>query len=284
MGKLDTKSARDFLNAYRSSKTAMLGLAIMICSCAITITPTVVSPYNPYDMSALAFLPPGRQHPFGTDNLGRDVLSRVIWGTRVSLAFGFVVAGMSLMLGVILGAIPGYFGGLIDDVFSRFFEVYLMIPSLFLIILVTAIFGTNIMFTMAIVGLTMWPSNARITRAQVLTLKDRAFVQAAKCTGAGHLRIIFTHILPNGIYPVIVNSTLQMGSAILTEASLSFLGLGDVNHVSWGQIIFTAQNYFATAWWMAVFPGIAILALVLAFNLIGDGINLAMNPRLSKRT
>jgi peptide/nickel transport system permease protein len=145
------------------------------------------------------------------------------------------------------------------------------------------ILGTNIMFTMLIVGLTSWPSNARLTRAQVITLKGRAFVQAAVGAGASRFRVISHHILPNGMYPVIVNSSLQMANAILTEASLSFLGLGDPNQMSWGQILSRAQLHVQTAWWMAVFPGISILILVLSFNLVGEGINFVMNPRLRQR-
>lgn len=278
------KAIRDFFDIYRRNKVAMFGLFVLVVSAGLAILAPVVSPYDPFEQSNKLFLPPSTSHPLGTDNFGRDVLSRIIWGTRVSLLFGFGVAGISLVIGVVLGAIAGYFGGFVDDLLSRFFEIYLMIPTLFLIILVVSIFGTNIIFTMIIVGVTLWPSNARLTRAQVLSLRNRAFVLASTGAGAGHLRIIFTHILPNGMYPVIVNSTLQMASAILTEAGLSFLGLGDPNQASWGQILNVAQLHMKTAWWLAIFPGIAIMMLVLAFNLLGEGINFVMNPRLRRRS
>ena len=261
----------------------MLGLIILVISTGLAALAPVISPYDPFVQSDLLFLPPSGRHLLGTDNLGRDLLSRIIWGTRVSLLFGAGVSGISLLMGIVLGAIPGYFGGHIDDLFSRFFEIYLMIPTLFLTILVVSIFGANIVFAMVIVGLTLWPSNARITRAQVLSLKSRGYVLAATGAGASHVRIMFRHILPNGIYPVIVNSTLQIRNAILTEASLSFLGLSDPNQVSWGQILNVAQSHI-TAWWLAVFPGIARMMLVLAFSFLGEGVNFVMTPRLRKRT
>ncbi|MFC1803222.1 ABC transporter permease, partial [Thermoproteota archaeon] len=159
------------------------------------------------------------------------------------------------------------------------FEIFMLLPRLFLIILMVAIFGNNIYITMFVVAITIWPTNARITRAQVSTLRNRLFVKAYKSAGASDLNLLFTHILPNGIYPVIVNSTLQMGRAIITEAGLSFLGLGDINHISWGQILLIAQNQLTT-WWLALFPGLAICIIVLAFNFVGGGINYALNPRM----
>jgi peptide/nickel transport system permease protein len=261
----------------------MVGLAVLLSSFAVALLASLVSPYGPFEWAGGLFLPPSAEFPFGTDNMGRDVLSGVIWGFRISLLFGLGVAGISLMVGVVLGAIAGYFGGLVDDFLSRTFEIYMMIPAIFLIIMVTAIFGADIFRTMIVVGLTVWPSNAKITRAQVLTLKNRAFVQASIGSGMSHLQIIRTHILPNGIQPVIVNSTLQMASAIITEAGLSFLGLGDPNQRSWGQMLYYAQLSVKTAWWMAVFPGIAIVVLVVAFNLVGEGVSFVMNPRLQRR-
>ena len=221
-----------FWHRFRQDKKALLGTGIIIVFIFIGIMAPYLSPHDPYKLSNSRFLPPSREYPLGTDNLGRDVLSRIIWGTRVSIAFGVGVGLISLILGIFLGAIPGYYGGTIDDIFSRIFEFFMLLPELFLIILMVSIFGNNIFNTMIVVAITLWPSNARITRAQTLSLRNRTFVKAAKATGASDFRVIFMHILPNGVYPVIVNSTLQMGRAILTEAGLSFLGLGDINHVS----------------------------------------------------
>ncbi len=263
---------------YRTHRTAVVGLWIVVASVFIAVFAQYISPYRPSALQPTVLSPPSLRHPFGTDQIGRDVFSAMIYGTRVSLTFGIGVAGISLVVGVVLGAIPGYFGGTIDNVFSRFIEIFLMIPQFVLIVTVIAFFGNNILYTMVVVGLTLWPSNAKIARAQVLTLKTRTFVKAATATGASHGRILLRHILPNGIYPVLVNSTLQMAYAILLEAALSFLGLGDPNHPSWGQVL-SAANMHKSAWWMALFSGLALLVLVLGFNLVGDGIQNVLNPR-----
>jgi peptide/nickel transport system permease protein len=213
----------------------------------------------------------------GTDQLGRDILSRVLHGTRVSMGFAVGAAVLSFSVGTLLGALPGYFGGWIDHVMGRFLEFFMMIPMLFLIILLTALLGANIYVAAFVVGITIWPSNARIARAQVLALKKRMFVRAARASGASHARTLFVHILPNGIQPLVVNSTLQVGTAILLEASLSFLGLGDPNFPSWGQMLREAQPYLSTRWTFSIFPGLAIGWLVIGATLVGDGVNTALN-------
>ena len=176
----------------------------------------------------------------------------MIWGTRISLLFALGVAALSLLVGVVLGALSGYWGGWVDELLSRGFEVFLMLPRFFLIILIVALFGQNIVFTAIIVGLTSWVTNARLTRAQVMTVKERVFVQASLASGVSRTKVLFRHVLPNGLYPVIANSTLEMAGAIITEAALSFLGLGDPNHLSWGQILYSAQMHIHS-WWLAVF-------------------------------
>jgi peptide/nickel transport system permease protein len=274
--------SRGFWSQYRKNKTALVGLVIVMTTIFLALFAPLVAPHGPFTLQARSLQPPGLAHPLGTDQVGRDVLSYVIYGTRVSMAFGLGVATISLVIGVLLGAIPGYFGGVIDDLFSRFFEIFLMIPQFVLIVTVVALFGNNIIYTMFVVGFTLWPSNAKITRAQVLTLKRRTFVRAALASGASHVRILARHILPNGLYPVIANSTLQMAYAILFEASLSFLGLGDPNYPSWGQLL-AAANLHRSAWWLSLFSGLAILILVLGFNLVGDGIQTALNPRQRER-
>ncbi len=273
---------KEFWWQYSSEPKAVFGLALLITMVALAIL-APLAPYGPFAQSGELLQPPSASHWLGTDNLGRDIWSRVLWGGRVSLLFGAVAAGVSLIVGVLLGSLPGYYGGLVDDAFSRFFEVFLMIPALFLMILIVAIFGSNVYFTMVVVGLTIWPTNAKITRAQVMALKHQGYVQAARAAGASDLLILRDHIIPNGIYPVVANSTLQMASAVIFEASLSFLGLGDPNQVSWGQVLKSGQLYLVSGWWVALFSGLAITLMVFAFNLVGDGINYALNPRLRQR-
>ncbi len=216
----------------------------------------------------------------GTDHLGREMLSRTIWGARLGLSVAFVSAGISTALGVLLGAVPSYYGGVWDEVFSRFFDIFLLIPAFFLLIVIVALFGSSIYFVMVVIGLTTWPRSARIMRSQVLTLKPRAFVQAARAAGASHLRVLFHHIVPNGLPPVITNSTLLMGTAVLTEAGLSFLGLGDANTVSWGRMIFDGQRQLGPAPWMSLFPGLTMLIVVWAFNMVGDAVNRLLSPQV----
>lgn len=273
------KKGQLFWSQYKADKTAVVGLFIVVTSGFVAVFAPYLSPHSPFALQPGVLQPPSMDYPLGTDQIGRDVLSQIICGTRVSLVFAVGVAGISLLVGVLIGSIPGYFGGLIDDLFSRFFEIFLMIPQFILIVTIVALFGNDIVYTMIIVGLTLWPSNAKIVRAQVLSLKNREFVRAVVASGGGDARILFRHILPNGLYPVVANSTLQMAYAILFEAALSFLGLGDPNHPSWGQVLSSA-NLHKSAWWMAAFSGMAILILVLGFNLVGDGINNVLNPRL----
>lgn len=268
---------------YRSDSAAVVGLCIVAATLLVALFAPLLAPHSPFALQQGVLQPPSPSYWLGTDQVGRDVLSNLIYGTRVALIFAIGVAGISLIVGVVLGSIPGYFGGWVDDVFSRITEVFLMIPQFILVVTVVALFGNNILYTMIIVGLTIWPTNAKIARAQVLTLKQRTFVRAVVASGAGHGRVLFRHILPNGVHPVIANSTLQMAHAILFEASISFFGLGDPSFVSWGQLLFLA-NLHRSAWWMALFPGLCILVLVLGFNFVGDGINAALNPRLHGRT
>lgn len=259
-----------------------LGLTIVGLLLVMGLLAPVLSPGNPLFSVALPMQAPSLNHPLGTDHTGREVLAMMLWGSRVSLLFAFGAAGISLLVGTVLGAVSGYFGGVLDDVLSRFFEVFYVIPRLFLIILVVAIFGSNLWLVVVVVGATIWPSNARIMRAQVLSLKGRSYVQAARVSGAGHLEVLFRHIVPNGIGPVLANSSLQMAYAVLTEAGLSFLGLGDPNVASWGQVLHWGQSYISSAPWMVVFPGVAIALLMLAFHLLGNSLQERMNPRMQR--
>jgi len=272
-----------FWEQYTTYRAGVVGLSIVLLFTVLAVFGPMIAPYDPFELSPEVLVPPSTTHFFGTDHLGRDVFSRVIWGTQISFIFGFLAAGISLVIGIVLGALPGYYGGWIDDVFNRAIEVFLTIPTLILVILVVAMFSTDIVFAITVVGLTLWPSNAKITRAQVLSLKAREYVLACKGAGGGDLRLLFMHIVPNGMYPIIANSFVQMAYAILTEASLSFLGLGDLKRVSWGLMIYDAQTHVLTSGWLAVYPGIAITMLVVGLNLVGDAINFVLNPKMKIR-
>ena len=274
---------KSFWNSFSSRRPAVAGLIVLLLAMLVALLASVICREDPYSMTVNMFRPPSPDHPMGTDNMGRDMLARMAYGTRVSLLFAFCAAGISLAIGIVLGALAGYFGGVMDDLLSRVFEVFLIIPRLFLIILLVAFYGNSMLVCVVVIGMTIWPSNARIMRAQVLTLKSRSFVQAAIGTGASNLCVLFKHIVPNGIAAVIANSTLQMAQAVLLEAGLSFLGLGDPNRVSWGQILYQGQYHLRSAWWMVVFPGAALLCLLLALHMVGDGLGAALNPRLRER-
>ena len=271
---------RAFVARFLAQPLAVAGLILLGIVAAAAVLAPFLAPYDPFALNK-PLQQPGQAHLLGTDPLGRDVLSQIIWGGRVSLAFAFGAAALSLAVGVVMGAIPGYLGGIVDDIFSRFLETFLVIPRLFLIILIVALLGSNLLFVIAVMGLTMWPSNAKIMRAQVLSIKKRGYVQAAIAAGVSPLPIIFRHVIPNGLAPVIANSTLQMAYAVLTEAGLSFLGLGDPNQTSWGQILNAGQSYVRSVPWIVISPGLAIMTLLLGLHLVGDGVTRVLNPRLS---
>jgi peptide/nickel transport system permease protein len=266
-------------NAVLAASAAIVAFAVVI-----SILAPALPLADPNAMEAAPYLPPGAEHWFGTDNYGRDILSRVIWGTQLALLVAIVSSAISSMLGVVLGSLSGYFGGWIDGVLSRAFDVFLLIPTFFLVLLIVALFGSGIEYTMAAIALTTWPRSARIMRSQALTLRARTYVQAALTVGASHGRVLGRHIVPNGLAPIITDATILMGLAILTEAGLSFLGLGDQNAVSWGRMIFEGQRQLRLAPWMSFFPGLTLLILVAAFNLLGDGLNRALNPQLRRET
>lgn len=272
-----------FVRLFRDSRYGPVGVVLLALIAAVALLAPVLSPYAPDYLSDELLVPPSAGHPLGTDHLGRDILSGIIWGTRVSLVVGFVSALLSAAIGTVVGAVSGYFGGRADDLVSRVVDIFLMIPTFFLILIIVVIFGNSLVYVMIVIGLTSWPANARLMRAQALSLRERTFTLAAKAIGEGHLAILTRHIIPNGIFPVIANTTLQMAGAILTEASLSFLGLGDPNVTSWGQMIFMARGYFTRGWWGGLFPGLAIVVTVMAFYLIGDGLNYALNPKFKER-
>lgn len=257
---------------FRSSRLAFIGLVIVGFFAVLAAIPGQLAPYSPSIISFQSLLAPSWSHLFGTDTLGRDEFSRVIWGARVSVVFGLVAAGISMSLGSALGLIAGYFGGWVDHILSRVFEIVLMIPAFFLLVMVVAIFGNNIDFEILVVGVTIWPANARIMRSSVLTLRERKFVRAAVSTGASRWHIVFRHVLPNAIQPVLTNTNLQVGQAILFEAGMAYLGLSDPNVISWGEMVNLGVYHLTDAWWLAFFPGLTLTLLILGFNLLGDGV------------
>ena len=211
--------------------------------------------------------------------MGQDIYSMIIYGVRTSLKVAVISALISGVLGVLIGGAAGFFGGKVDTFVSEVINVFMMLPSFFLILLIIALFGNSIYNVMIVIGITTWPSNAKLMRAQALSLRQRTFVKSAEAMGETKLQILFKYIIPNGIFPVIANTTMGMSNAILTEAGLSFLGLGDPSIISWGQMIYTGKQYITSAWWISTFAGVAIMITVLIFYLLGDGLNHVLNPK-----
>jgi peptide/nickel transport system permease protein len=260
------------------SRAAVIGLAVV----AVAMLGGLVGPWltgSPSAMAPHVFCAPSLECLFGSDDLGRDMLARVANGARVSLLVGVSAALVSAVLGVFVGALAGFAGGRIDELFMRIAEAFQVVPQFFLAILVVALFGPSLTRIVLVIAILSWPSTARIIRAEFLKLRDQDFVAAARLAGASRATLVFSEILPNALPPVVVNASLQIASAILIEASLSFLGLGDPDKISWGQLLFLAQPFLNQAWWMAVFPGVAILLTTLGFNLLGDGLNDVLDPR-----
>jgi len=263
------------------NKFAVLGISIIALLLLTAFFAPVISPYGQSEQNLYQrLLPPSSEHFFGTDDLGRDVFSRMIYGSRISLAVGFISVFIILFIGTSLGIISGYFGGKTDSVIMRFTDIVLCFPTFFLILLIIAFLEPNIFNVMIVIGLTSWPGLARLVRAEVLSLKEREFISVAKMMGIDNLKIFAVHILPNIISPLMVYASLAIGGAILTESALSFLGLGVQPPMSsWGQILTSGKDYIYIAWWLSVFPGIAILTTVLAFNLIGEAIRDVFDPK-----
>jgi len=276
-----------FARRYVKNRAAVLGFVIFIFYFVMALAAPVLAPYDPFDMNLndpnVVLKPPRQRNPLGTDEYGRDVLSRLVYGSRVSLFVGFLSSGIALVIGVAVGSFAGYKGGKVDDMIMRFVDMFLTIPTFFLILLVTAVFGGSVWNVMMILGLTGWPGVARLIRAQFLSLRQKDFVTAAVGAGAQDLHIIIREILPNAIFPAIVDASMRISGAIMTESSLSFLGLGDPTQPSWGMMLNEAMSAFRIAWWLSLFPGLAITTASIAFNLIGDGLNDMLNPRLKER-
>ncbi|HIJ96630.1 MAG TPA: ABC transporter permease [Desulfuromonadales bacterium] len=273
-----------FWPRLKRNRLALAGGAVVMALFVISLLAPLISPYDPSAINAWRVLsPPSMQHWFGTDELGRDVLSRVLYGARISLKVGFVAVGIAVMIGTTVGLISGYYSGLVDTVMMRLVDIMLCFPAFFLILAVITFLEPSIWYIMVIIGLTGWMGVARLVRAETLSIREMEYIMAARCIGCSNTRIIFRHILPNAISPVLVAATLGVAGAILTESALSFLGIGvQPPTPSWGNILTSGKDYIEFAWWLSLFPGLAILVTVLAYNLLGEGIRDALDPRVKR--
>lgn len=274
-----------FFQRYAKNYGALIGLGILTVVAIVALAAPLLFPISPWQSVGDPLLAPSEDpaFPLGTDMLGRDIAAGLAYGARVSLLIGLISTAVAVLIGVSIGALAGYYGGRIDDVLMRFTEFFQTIPAFAMAIVLVAIFNPSITSITLAIAIVSWPPVARLVRGEFLSLRSREFVQAAVVIGQSGPRIMFTQILPNVISPIIVTASLMVATAILTESSLSFLGLGDRNMMSWGFMIGAARTMLREAWWMSVFPGVAILLTVLAINLIGEGLNDAMNPHLRGR-
>ena len=263
------------------NRLALTGLVILIPMFFCAILAPVVTPHSPFETDLKNVLAaPTFSHPFGTDVLGRDVLARVIYGSRVSLLVGFVSVGIATLIGLILGALSGFYGGIVDEIIMRFVDLMMCFPTFFLILAVIAFLEPSIWNIMAVIGLTSWMGISRLVRAEFLSIKSKEYVMAAKSQGLSNHKIIFSHILPNALAPVYVVATLGIGGAILTESALSFLGIGvQPPTPSWGNILIQAKDNIEIAWWLSLYPGIAIFLTVMGYILLGEGLSDILDPR-----
>ena len=301
--KIYLRRAKNFWKEYSRNKIGMVGLIISFGFVIVSIFAPWIAPYNPLNLEtsrvAQPFSPPAWvmyinknlsvNNTFGllgTDELGRDIFSQIVYGSRVSLFIGFTAAFISAIIGTIIGILAGYLGGWIDEALMRLTDTFLIIPTLPLAIVFTAISGPSILNIVFIIGITAWAPTARIIRSQVLSLKERAFIESEKAIGASSWRIMFHTILPNVSSLIYVNIALGIGNAIFTETGLSFLGLGDPNYISWGMMLFFAHQYMAIlhgAWWYVIPPGLCILLVIMGFIFIGHALDEVLNPTLRSR-
>ena len=271
--------------AFRKNRIAVIGVMVVVWVYLIALVTPLIAPHGPATQASLVtarLVAPGGEFSLGTDHLARDVFSRMMYGARISLSIGFVAVGISVTIGTLLGAVAGYLAGWVDTVVMRFVDMVISFPRLVLLITIVALFDSNSIFMiMAVLGFTQWPGTARIVRGEVLSLREREFVEATRALGFSRRRIILRHVIPNVLAPVIVTATLGIGNVIVLEAGLSFLGLGlQPPTPSWGSMVADGRSYLLNAWWISTFPGLAIVLTVVAFNLVGDGLRDALDPRL----
>jgi peptide/nickel transport system permease protein len=254
------------------SFAAIVGVGLTALAVLLAIFGGAIAPFDPFATRFPALQPPSGTHWLGTDDLGRDTFSGVVSGARASLLVGVATATVAGLLGTAIGSVAGFYGGLIDDALMRVTELVQILPRFFLALLVAALFGPSLAFLTLLLAVTFWPTTARIVRSQILTLRHREWVIAARATGVRETRILVRHVIPHALGLIIVTGALQVGAAILVEASLSFLGLGDRSVISWGYMLNNAQPFLRVAWWLSVFPGIALVLTVLGTNLLGDAL------------
>ena len=273
------------IREFSKNKTAVTALAFIIAMLSFALFAKFIAPYDPTHIDTKNILVgPSSAHIFGTDTLGRDIFSRIVYGSQISLSIGFIAVGIAIVIGMFFGSIAGYYGGRVDSVLMRFVDVMLCFPTFFLILAVIAMMEPSIFNIMIVIGATGWMSVARLVRAEVLSLKERDYVTCAQVMGAGDAWIIVRHLIPNAIAPVLVSATLGIGGAILVESALSFLGIGvQPPTPSWGNILMDGKSTLGVAWWLTIFPGIFITLTVLAYNLLGEALRDMLEPRLKER-
>jgi peptide/nickel transport system permease protein len=274
----------EFVGTFLRNRGAAAGLVVLALVGLAAATADLMFPFSPWDMRGGPFMHPGEMDfLLGSDSLGRDVAAGIAYGARVSLLIGAVSTAVAVLVGITLGAVAGYAGGMVDDAIMRFTEFFQTVPSFLLAVVLVAIFSPSLGSIVAAIAIVSWPPVARVIRAEFLSLRSREFVQAAEVLGRSRTAIVFREILPNALSPIIVLASLMVASAVLLESGLSFLGLGDPNLISWGFMIGAGRSVIRIAWWMSVFPGVAIFLTVLALNLVGEGLSDALNPRLARR-
>jgi peptide/nickel transport system permease protein len=271
---------REVWRRFRGTRTGPAAALVVLALVIAALTAPVVLPYDPNDITGAVMQPPSLDHPLGTDDLGRDVATGVVYGIQVSLTVGLLAAAAASLLGGCIGAVAGFYGGMLDLAVMRVSEIFQVVPSFILAAVIAALAGPGLWQIIAVIALLSWPQTARVMRGEVMRVKQLDFVDAVRCLGIGEARILLREIVPNAMAPMLAVGTLIIGSAILLEASLGFLGLTNPDVVSWGRMLNTGQRYLFLAWWLSFFPGMAIFLTVLAFNLLGDAVGAALNPRL----
>jgi peptide/nickel transport system permease protein len=273
---------RRFAGRFARSRSGVLGAAVLAAVVAVAALAPAIYPGSPFRRVDRPFSPPFGPHLFGTDVLGRDVAAGIAHGARTSLTIGVLATAAAVLVGTLMGGLAGYYGGRIDDLLMRTTEFFQTIPTFLFSILLVAILAPSVWSIVFAIAVVNWPTVARLVRGEFLAMRNREFVQAGVCLGMTDARVIFRHILPNCLSPIIVTGSLIVATAILIESALSFLGLGDPNVMSWGFMIGAGRTFLRTAWWLCTIPGVAILLTVLAINLVGEGLNDALNPRLRR--
>jgi len=279
------KEFRYTLHLLKQSPLALVGIAVVLVLVLVAIFAPLIAPYDPYDLDLPDKLaPPNKYHLFGTDDFGRDIFSRIVYGSRISIKIGILAVGIAFCIGVPLGVVAGYFGGWVDELIMRIMDMMLAFPALVLAMALCAALGYGLTNAMIAIGIVYIPYYARLVRGQALSVRENPYVEAAHSIGASRSRIVFRHVLPNCLSPLVVQATLSLGDAILTAAALSFIGVGaQVPEAEWGAMITLGRGYIVSGeWWLATFPGVAILVTVLGFNLFGDGLRDTLDPRLRR--